>query len=188
MKTYVVAETAFHGRLIKRLLHAETLPEFVVLRGGRDTSAIRLANSIQSDRGAPVVVVLDADTVEPRAIADKRPELEYLLNTRSYPAGPPPPAVLLMAVPQVEAVLFSDPDALECVLGRQRTEREKTEGEFRPRAVLDRLLAETGLDQDALLARINPKAAACFAAHPLVQSLAQFVCGAAAALAVAEAA
>jgi hypothetical protein len=188
VKTYVVAETTFHGRLIKRLLHVETLPEFVVVRGGRQTSAIGLANSIQSNRGVPVVVVLDADTVEPRAIVEKRPDLEYLLNTRSFPAGPPPPAVLLMAVPQVEVVLFSDPEALECVLGRPLTEREKIEGEFRPRAVLDRLLAETGMDGDAFLARINTRAAARFAAHPLIQSLVQFIEHASAAMAVADAA
>jgi len=188
VKTYVVAETTFHGRLIKRLLHMQALPEFVVVRGGRQTAAIGLANSIQSDRGVPVVVVLDADTVEPRAIVEKRPDLEYLLNTRSYPAGPPPPAVLVMAVPQVEVVLFSDPEALECVLGRPLTEREKIEGEFRPRAVLDRLLAESGMDADALLARINDRAAARFAAHPLIQSLAGFIRDASAALALANAA
>lgn len=175
MKTYVVAETTFHGRLIKRLLHMQALPGFVVVRGGRQTSAIGLANSIQSDRGVPVIIVLDADTVEPRAIVEKRPDLESLLNTRSYPAGPPPPAVLVMAVPQVEVVLFSDPEALECVLGRPLTEREKLEGEFRPRALLERLLADMQIDEDALLERINSRAAECFAEHPLIRELAQAI-------------
>ena len=185
MKTYVVAETAFQGRLMKRLLHVATLPEFVVVRGGRQLSAISMASSIRSNRGAPVVVVLDADTVEPRAILEKRPDLDYLLKTGSYPAGPPPPAVLLMAVPQVEVVLFSDPEALECVLGRALTEREKIEGEFRPRAVLERLLADAQMDEDGLLERINPRAAACFAAHPLIRELAQAIENANAAMAAA---
>ena len=192
MKTYVVAETAFQGRLMKRLLLAGKLPEFVMVRGGRQTSAIGMANSIQADHGAPVVVVLDADTVEPRAVAENRPDLEYLLNTGSYPAGPRPPAVLVMALPQVEVVLFSDPEAMECVLGRPLTERENIEGEFRPRAVLERLLADTQMDENALLDKINPRAAACFAAHPLIQELAQAIRDAnavmAAALALADAA
>lgn len=175
MKTYVVAETAFHGRLMKRLLHVANLPEFVVVRGGRQISAVRMASSIRSERGVPVVVVLDADTVEPRAIMEKRPDLEYLLNTGAYPRGTRPPAVLVMALPQVEVVLFSDPEALECVLGRPLTEREKIEGEFRPRAVLERLLADTQMDEDALLEKINPKAAECFAAHPLIRQVAQAI-------------
>lgn len=183
VKTYVVAETAFHGRLIKRLLHVGNLPEFVVVRGGRQTSAVGLASSLRSERGVPVVVVLDADTVEPHAIVEKRDVPEYLLNTGAYPRGTRPAAVLVMAVPQVEAVLFSDPDALECVLGRPLTEREKIEGEFRPRAVLDRLLADTRMDEDALLEKINPKAAAGFAAHPLIREVAQAIENANAALA-----
>ncbi len=192
MTTYVVAETAFQGRLMKRLLHVGNLPEFVVVRGGRQISAVRMATSIRSKRGVPVIVVLDADTVEPRAILEKRPDLEYLLNTGAYPRGPRPPALLVMALPQVEVVLFSDPEALECVLGRPLTEREKIEGEFRPRAVLERLLADTQMDEDALLERINPRAAACFAEHPLIRELARAVENAtasmAAALALADAA
>lgn len=187
MKTYVVVETAFHVQLIERLLNAEDLPERVVVRGGRRTSAIGLASSLGGERGVPVIVVVDSDTVEPHAIEERRELPEYLLNSGGYPRGTPPP-VLIMAVPQVEVVLFSDHEALECVLSRQLTERERIEGEFRPRAVLDRLLAETGMDHDALLARINPKAAARFAAHPLVQSLAQFVRDAASAIALADAA
>jgi hypothetical protein len=192
VKTYVVAETAFQGRLMKRLLHVTNLPEFVVVRGGRQMSAVRMAGSIRSKRGAPVVVVLDADTVEPHAVLEKRDVPEYLLNRGSFPAGPPPPAVLVMALPQVEAVLFHDPEALECVLGRPLTEREKIEGECRPRAVLERLLADTQMDEDTLLERINPRAAACFAAHPLIREVAQAIENAnavmAAALALADAA
>jgi hypothetical protein len=188
VKTYIVVETAFHGYLIKRLLQAENLPEFLVVKGGRGTSAVERASSLRAERGVPVIVVLNSDTVEPHAIEARREVPEYLLGTGSYPAGPPPPSALLMAVPQVEVVLFSDPEALECVLGRPLTEREKIEGEFRPRAVLDRLLAETGMDGDAFLARINDRAATRFAAHPLIRSLVQFIEDASAAIALSDAA
>ena len=186
MKTYVIVETAFHAQLLERLLPSENLPEFTVVRGGRQTSAVRLASSLRSDPGVPVIVVLNADTVEPHAIEESRDMHEYLLRTGSFTPGIP--SALLMAVPQVEGVLFSDPEALECVLGRSLTEREKIEGEFRPRAVLDRLLAETGMDGDAFLARINARAAERFAAHPLIQSLVRFIEDASAAIALADAA
>jgi hypothetical protein len=186
VKTYIVVEAAFHARLIERLLRVGSLPEFAVVRGGRGTSAVSLASALHSDPGVPVIVVLNADTVEPLAIEESRASYAYLLRTGSYTPGMR--SALLMAVPQVEVVLFSDPEALECVLGRPLTEREKIEGEFRPRAVLDRLLAETGVDGDAFLARINTRAAARFAAHPLIQSLVQFIEHASAAMAVADAA
>jgi hypothetical protein len=186
MKTYVIVETAFHAGLIERLLRAECLPDFAVVRGGRGTSAVRLASSLHSDPGVPVIVVLNADTVEPLAIEESRASYAYLLRTVSHTPGIR--SALLMAVPQVEVVLFSDPEALECVLGRALTEREKIEGEFRPRAVLDRLLEEIGMDGDAFLARINARAATRFAAHPLIQSLVRFIEDASAATAVADAA
>lgn len=174
MKTYIVTQTQFHTDLLARLLETLDLPEHAVVRGGRPTSALSRGSGLVAKQGAPVIVVLDSDTVEPHAIAEKREIPEYLLRSGGYPRGARP-AELLMAVPQVEAVLFGDAEALECVLGRPLTEREKIEGEFRPRAVVDRLLGEMGLDHDALLARITPRASACFAAHPLIQSLARFV-------------
>jgi hypothetical protein len=129
-----------------------------------------------------VVVVMDADSVEPHRVREHEAELEYLLPAGNFDGIL---ADVLMAVPQVEVVLFSDPEALECVLGRPLTEREKIEGEFRPRAVLERLLADTRMDEDALLEKINPRAAACFAAHPLIRELAQAIENADAAMAAA---
>lgn len=184
MKTYIVAQTEFHAQLLRRLLGTRELPEHSVLRGGRFTMALSLGRSILSQRQAPVIVVMDADSVEPRKVREQEAELEYLL--RAGNAG----GILAdvqMAVPQVEGVLFGGPEALECVLGRPLTEREKVEGEFRPRAVLERLLADVRMDEDALLERINPRAATGFAAHPLIRELAQAIQNADAAMAAASA-
>lgn len=189
MKTYIVAQTEFQTQLLRRLLETQELPEHTVLRGGRFTMALSLGSTLLSRRSAPVLVVMDADSVEPHRVREQKAELGYLL-----PAGNSGgiPADVLMAVPQVEAVLFHDPEALECVLGRPLTEREKIEGEFRPRAVLERLLADTQMDEDALLERINSRAAERFAAHPLIRELAREIENAntvmAAAIALADAA
>lgn len=186
MKTCIVTTSPFYKQLLEHLLNTVELPPHVVVAGGADSSAaIMLAASIRGDRGLPVAVVLNSDTVEPALIAEQEGLREYLLRQG---AGARVPSCLISAVPQVEVVLFSDPAALECVLGRRLTEREKIEGEFRPRAVLDRLLAKVGMDHDTLLERINPRAAERFAAHPLVRSLAAFVERAAAAIALADAA
>ncbi|HST62384.1 MAG TPA: hypothetical protein VLK84_27015 [Longimicrobium sp.] len=184
MKTYIVAQTEFQTQLLRRLLDTQELPEHTVLRGGKFTMALSLGSSLLSQRSAPVAVVMDADSVEPHKVREHEAELEYLLPAGNFGGIL---ADVLMAVPQVEAVLFSDPEALECVLGRPLTEREKIEGEFRPRAVLDRLLAEAGMDGDTFLARINAKAAARFVEQPRIRSLVQFVQEAASAVTAAAA-
>lgn len=172
MKPYIVAQTQFQTDLLKWLLDTRDMPEVVVVRGGKFTMALTYGSSLLSERGVPVAVVMDADSVEPHSVHEKKEMCDYLLPAGNFGGIH---AAVLMAVPQVEAVLFSDPEALGCILGRRLTERETIEGEFRPRAVLDRLLAEAGMDRDALLEKISPKAAARFAAHPLIRSLAQFV-------------
>lgn len=185
MMPWVMAETPFTADLLKRLLSTLSLPEFGVLQGGRKTGAALRGSAVLHEWNEPVIVVLDADSVEPENIWEQESTYRLLVPAGDFPGCP---ADVLMAVPQVEAVLFGDAEALECVLGRPLTEREKIEGEFRPRAVLDRLLADAGMDRDAFLARINPLAAARFAAHPLVGSIAAFVERATAALALADAA
>jgi hypothetical protein len=185
VKPYIMAETPFNARLLQRLLRTMELPDYAVLHGGRKTGAVLRGSTVLNEWNEPVIVVVDADSVEPENIWEQESDYRYLLPAGNFPGMP---AEVLMAVPQVEAVLFSDHEALACILGRELTEREKIEGEFRPRAVLDRLLADVGMDRDALLEEINPRAAARFAAHPLVQSLARFVEQASAAIALADAA
>lgn len=173
MRCCIVTGSQFQRDLLDRLLTVADLPEFTVVRGGRRTAAVALAGSILAARGLPVVVVLDADTVEPEGVREQEEMHGYLLRRAGYAPGLP--SAVLMAVPQVEAVLFGDLEALECVLGRQLTAREAVEGEFRPRAVLQRLIEEAGMDEDFFLERIGPRAAERFAAHPLIRSIVQFV-------------
>jgi hypothetical protein len=173
MKTAIVTTGEFYARLLERLLTTVELPPFVVVGGAPVSSgALMLAASIRRSHDMPVAAVVNSDTVEPALIAEQQEMREYLMRGG---ASPGIPSRFIPAVPQVEAVLFSDSEALGCILGRRLTEREIIEGEFRPRAVLDRLLVEAGMDRDALLEKISPKAAARFAAHPLIRSLAQFV-------------
>lgn len=185
MKTYIVTTGPFYAGLLQRMLNTLDLPPYMVVGVPGNSDAIMLAPTIRSDREMPVALVLNSDTLEADLLAEQQDSREYLLSRGSAPEIP---SCFIPAIPQVEAVLFSDHEALACLLGRPLTEREKIEGEFRPRAVLDRLLAEVGMDRDALLERISPKAAARFAAHPLVRSVAAFVERATAALALADAA
>lgn len=173
MRCCIVTGSQFQRDLLDRLLTVAELPEFTIVRGGRRTAAVALAGSILAARNVPVVVVLDADTVEPEGVREQEEMHGYLLRRAGYAPGLA--SAVLMAVPQVEAVLFGDREALECVLGRPLTAREAIEGEFRPRAVLQRLIEEAGIDEDVFLERIGSRAAGRFAAHPLIRSIIHFV-------------
>ncbi|HEX6910175.1 MAG TPA: hypothetical protein VF142_07265, partial [Longimicrobium sp.] len=136
MKPYIMTETPFAARMLERLLSTVELPGYGILHGGRKTGAVMRGNAVLNGWNSPVIVVVDADSVEPENIWEQESGYKFLLPAGNCPGAP---AEVLMAIPQVEAVLFSDHEALECILGRPLTEREKIEGEFRPRAVLDRL-------------------------------------------------
>jgi hypothetical protein len=170
VKTCVVTQGSSGAELLRKLLGAMELPEHQVLDGGRRSSAVSLAASIVNHRPRPTVLVLDTDTVEPGAIHEQESTARFL-----FAAPPSVPSSLLMAVPQVEVVVFGQAEALGCILGREPTEMELLEARFRPRGVLERLLAEVGMDRAAFIERINPRAAGRFAEHPLVQSLADFI-------------
>jgi hypothetical protein len=169
VKTYVMTETQFNAQLLTRVLAVADLPEHLVVESSTRSGAISLGGTLLSRRGAPVVVVLNADSVEPRSIREQEEAWGFLLRVA------PAPARVMMAVPQVEGVVFGEAKALGCILGRELTEMELLEARFRPRAVLERLLVEVGMDRAAFIGCITPRAAARFAEHPLVRSLADFI-------------
>jgi hypothetical protein len=89
------------------------------------------------------------------------------------------PRRLVLAIPQVEAVLFSDRVGLENALGKEMTDDEAFEARFRPKAVFYRLL---GGDQKnaqeralAVIDAIDETSLRRMAAHPVIREIQEFV-------------
>lgn len=173
MNAYVVTEGALDAEFLRRVLQTAKLPEFHVSPAGARSSAIALAKSILLSRGVPVAVVLDADTIDKRGLA----ELEMVYYDLLRPASPRVPFRVFLAVPALEEVLFSDPAALSHLVGKPVSATALREAEFRPAQVLQDLVGSqaNGNWRARLIDRITPSEAAVLSRHPLVQGLAEFI-------------
>ncbi|HEX8693026.1 MAG TPA: hypothetical protein VF746_11435 [Longimicrobium sp.] len=80
---------------------------------------------------------------------------------------------LVFAVPELEVVLFHDPEVLERLLGVEIPESARIEARFIPKKVLARLLEQSGrfAGELELVEALDDAAAKRLAQHPLVQQL-----------------
>lgn len=173
MNAYVVTERAEDAELLRRMLSSAGLPDFHVSSAGAKSSAISLAKSILLSRGVPVAVVLDADTLDPRSVAEQETVYYDLLRS----ASPRVPFRVFFAVPALQGILFSDPAALSHIVGKPVSAAALRDGEFRPAQVLQDLVdpRTNGNWRAYLVDRIQPSDAASLAKHPLVRDLAEFI-------------
>lgn len=173
MKGYIVTEGASDAVLLRSLLEAE-LPDSVgiVAAGGR-SSVVSFAKSILVSRREPVALVMDADTIDPAAVRGQEREVYDLLRAASYRT----PFRLFLAVPELEALLFADVEALSRLVGVEVTWQEAREAEVRPGKVLDEILGRSPevRTREALLARMGTGAAGAIRGHPLLRDLSEFV-------------
>jgi hypothetical protein len=171
MTLYIVVEERSDVFLIKRLVPPSRRQDVLYVPAVSPTraSALGAASSVRIDTGAPVILLLDARTVDEESIRYHTPDAESLLTY----GGPPVRAELLLAVPELEVVLFHAPAMLERILGIEMTEEDRIEARYIPKKVLARLLERSGrfADTSALIEAIDDTSARCFAAHPLIQQL-----------------
>jgi hypothetical protein len=84
----------------------------------------------------------------------------------------------VLAIPQVESILFTDRTALEKALGKEMTDEDAFEARFRPRAVFYRLVGGKKKAQERALAvidRLDEVALRRMASHPVIREIQEFV-------------
>ena len=87
------------------------------------------------------------------------------------------PYRLILPIPQVEAILFSDRKGFEKALGRKVADLDWFEARFRPRSVLSRLLGDGDYDEKALtfIDALDDAALRRMAQHEIVQEIREFI-------------
>ncbi|HEX6747228.1 MAG TPA: hypothetical protein VF092_07995 [Longimicrobium sp.] len=170
MNTWIVLARAPAGRLIERVLNE---PAVRIKATWEFSSAMMRAGRIAGHDEQPVILVMDTDSVEERPIVEYRLEIGGYLRGRSGGT----PSRLVLAIPQVEAVLFHDRAGLERALGRTLSYDEAFEARFRPRAVFERLVGEEDTEAKALavIDRLDDAALRRMAEHPLIREIREFV-------------
>lgn len=169
MSVFVVAEEPTDVQLLQRLLPSAADPDLRVLDGGISTSATSVASSVRAMRGVPVILVLNARTVDEESMLERGTTVRSLLQY----GGPPVRSELVFAVPELEVVLFHDPAVLERLLGLKVSQEDRIEARFIPRKVLGRLLEQSGrfASELELIEALDNDAAERLAQHPLIQQL-----------------
>jgi hypothetical protein len=169
MSIWAVVDNAPAAWLLKRLLGPLGLE---VANAGERSTAMMMAAGAAGTREEPVALVLDSDSLEERSIVEDQLEIGGYLRRSSGAT----PSKLVLAVPQVEAVLFSDRAGLERALGRKIADDDAFEARFRPKAVFRRLLGDGPTEERALevIDRLDDAALSRMAKHPVIREIADF--------------
>lgn len=165
----LVVEDASYVQLLKRVLPSARDCCLRLLNGGDGRSALSMASSVRGAWEEPVILLLNARSVDPENVAYQRENKEDVLAL----AGPPLRAELVFAVPELETVIFHDPALLEGVLGMEMTGEERIEARFIPKKVLARLIerSERFADFAQLIDALDEWAVRWIAEHPLIREL-----------------
>jgi hypothetical protein len=170
MNVYAIFDSLPSARLISRLV---VDPRLIVAIADVRSSAIMGACGTIVRELTPTILVLDSDSLEDRAIMEERADVGAILASCEKRV----PYRLILAVPQVEAILFSERDGFEQALGWKVTEQDWFEARFRPRAVFRRLLGEGDYAQSAMavIDRLDESALRRMRRHPVVREIAEFI-------------
>ncbi len=164
----IIVEGVTDVQLIRAILGDGLAEKARFYAGQGRTSLATLGRNILFHEGGPVLLVMDSDTLNPRLTA----ELESLnLAAMSGPitSGIQLPAMtgsskplfkVFTFVPEIEAVFFESPEALDRLLGKEPPQDKVKEGHFIPKQVLTELLANGKAHHDypGLLEHLDPQA------------------------------
>lgn len=172
MKPYIVTEGQSDAELLKRILGStlEELP-FIVVAGGK-TAVVSMAQSLLVSRRAPIAVLIDADTFDSDAALEQQRIYSDLLKPYAHRV----PFTILVAVPELETVLFEVPGVVEEELGIPVSDQDRTEAKVRPKQVLTRLVRRSARKtMDGFFTHLSDDAAKRLAKAKPIEGLVQFL-------------
>jgi hypothetical protein len=174
MKTYLVVEGSTDASILRALLPPETLRSTHLIVGGGTSSAVSLARSLISDRGDPLLLVMDADTVHHESMSEQAQEIRELLGAVAIHT----PYDVILAVPQLEVVLFHDLDLLANTLQLPLDHEVAVHAVYEPQQTLNALFQQSPRqiqDQEQFVRLLDATARTRLAQHPLIQKIVTFV-------------
>lgn len=134
---YIFVEGPTDAEFLRRILPPELLKDAEIVPSGGSAGIPSLASSILVRRRKPVAVVMDADSLQPDVIEERRDSVEELIRVACASL----PVKVIAIVPEIEAWLFAAPEAIARVLGQPVPGDLVILGKRDPQGVLQ-LLAE----------------------------------------------
>jgi hypothetical protein len=155
------------------VLSADLLDGVEIVAAGSLSSVISLARTLLVRRHTPVAIVIDADTADEEAIREKRQSTDEIVR---MVAGDIPVAVIV-AVPDLETVLFYDASVLKRLFNQAISQEILTLARVSSREALKELGArsKTVRDRSEIVAALTSKDAEKLRGAPPIQELVRFL-------------
>jgi hypothetical protein len=171
-EAYIVTENNNAALLIKKLLPKEINHLVNYLPRTDYNWAQSTASVLVTTKRSPVILVLDADSVDTQTISDRRLVNEELLGFSAITRFQ-----VILAVPEIEILLFQNRAVLEELLDCEISDMDWVRAEFIPRTILQKLLAANSptATLEQLLDRLTPPMLAKLQNHPLLQEVTEFL-------------
>lgn len=134
-RAYIVTEGRSDSDLLRRILPGELSHEVDILEAGGISSVKSMARSLLVTRRKPVAIVVDADSDDRFQAGVRFRDIEEVVEI----AAPGVPVKVLVAVPELEAVLFQAPGLVARVFGDRATAEVMDLARRSPNQALGRL-------------------------------------------------
>lgn len=137
MKKYIITEGITDQLLLKSILSLdEERSDVQIVAAGGWSSADSLARTLLATSDDQVALVVDSDSIDPEQIEYRKRFLNRSLNE----AGLPSRWRVILIEPEIDALLFTDKELLEKIVGRSIDPFDFIRGRYEPNKVLKEIM------------------------------------------------
>jgi hypothetical protein len=165
--SYIIVEGPTDIQVLTRILPKAVLDNVRLVDGKGKYGAESLARSVAATRDVPVVLLIDADTTDETLITQKRQDVRFMVRQTSTGA----PFHLLLAIPTIETVFFTDRVLLEQLIDRHLTDLEWQLGQRQPKDLLESVTGDSRKFMDSVLTQLSEEQVDILRRHPLIIEL-----------------
>lgn len=171
-QAYIVTENPTAALLIEKLLPKENRCAITYVPRTDYRWAQSTASVLVSTKLSPVILVLDADSIDVETISDRQVINEELIGFKKTGR-----IKVILAVPEIEILLFQDQALLEELLDCEISAVDWARAEFIPRTILQKLLNDSSqpITLEELLDQLTPAMTDKLRHHPLLQEIMAFL-------------
>jgi hypothetical protein len=172
MIAYIVTESDFVAALLKRLLTKQERADIEIKNWGM--SMYSMARTLIVSRYKPVAVVIEANTPNPKRVAQERQSADQSLWIA---AGRLVPYKIIIAVPEIEAVFFQRPEILRRRFDGEVTDHLLELAQYSAHAALGKLAADGDSDKlrKQIFKTLTAEEAAALRQTDLIQEVLEFI-------------
>jgi hypothetical protein len=139
MKAYIVCEGELDATLLQHVLPEPLLNNVGIVAAGSLSSAKSMARSLVVRRQVPVAIVVDAETVNPDQVEERRREVKEIVES----VAPNTAVEVILAVPAIEAIFFQDSSLLPRLLSSVLSQEILSLAVYQPQQALTQLMTQS---------------------------------------------